>query len=44
MHMHMQRNILTESTRQAADFSRMWMPQAEPSPITWARPTVAPSI
>jgi hypothetical protein len=29
---------------QAADFSRMWTPQAEPRPMTWARPTVAPSI
>ena len=29
---------------QAADFSRMWMPQAEPRPMTWARPTFAPSI
>ena len=22
----------------------MWTPQAEPRPITWARPTLAPSI
>ena len=29
---------------QAADFSRMWTPQAEPRPMTWARPTLAPSI
>ena len=28
----------------AADFSRMWTPQAEPRPMTWARPTLAPSI
>src|SRR5690606_26439816 len=29
---------------QAATFSRMCTPQAEPRPITWARPTLAPSI
>src|SRR5205823_5081179 len=29
---------------QAAAFSRMCTPQAEPSPMTWARPTRAPSI
>ncbi len=28
----------------AADFSRMCTPQAEPRPMTWARPTLAPSI
>jgi hypothetical protein len=27
-----------------ADFSRMWTPHAEPSPITWASPILAPSI
>ena len=31
-------------TDQAADFSRMCTPQAEPRPMTWARPTFAPSI
>src|SRR5262245_36237959 len=30
--------------RYSADFSRTWTPQAEPRPITWARPTLAPSI
>ena len=29
---------------QAADFSRTWMPHAEPRPMTWARPSLAPSI
>lgn len=29
---------------QRADFSRMCTPQAEPSPMTWASPTLAPSI
>ena len=29
---------------QAADFSKMCTPHAEPSPMTWARPTLAPSI
>ena len=29
---------------QAADFSKMCTPQAEPRPMTWARPTLAPSI
>ena len=29
---------------QAAERSRMCTPHAEPSPMTWARPTVAPSI
>ncbi len=29
---------------QAAAFSRMWTPQAEPRPMTWARPIRAPSI
>ena len=29
---------------QAAAASRMWTPQADPSPMTWARPTLAPSI
>ena len=28
---------------QALTFSRMWMPQALPSPITWVMPTLAPS-
>ena len=28
----------------AAAFSRMWMPQDEPRPMTWAMPTLAPSI
>ena len=28
----------------AAERSRMWTPQAEPRPMTWARPTLAPSI
>src|SRR5436305_891492 len=32
------------SRRQTAAFSRMWTPQAEPRPITWARPTLALSI
>lgn len=26
------------------DFSSTWMPHADPSPMTWARPTLAPSI
>src|SRR5580704_1701147 len=29
---------------QAADFSKMWTPHADPRPMTWARPTFAPSI
>jgi hypothetical protein len=33
-----------DGARRVADFSRMWTPHAEPSPITWARPTFAPSI
>ena len=34
----------TTARRQTAAFSRMWTPHADPRPITWARPTVAPSI
>ncbi len=29
---------------QTPDFSRTWMPQADPNPMTWARPTLAPLI
>ena len=38
------RDALRLTPRQLAAFSRMWMPQLEPRPMTWARPTVAPSI
>ena len=27
-----------------AAFSRMWIPQADPSPMTWVSPTLAPAI
>jgi len=34
-------NVIVGLVDQAADFSRMCTPHAEPRPITWASPTLA---
>jgi hypothetical protein len=40
----LERAYVSACSPQTAAFSKTWMPHAEPNPMTWARPTLAPSI